>query len=176
VSKYVPEGNVVADVTYGTGVFWRNVDVSKFTLLKSDLQTGIDCRDLPYENASIDTLVLDLPYMHSGKTVHAALNKQYHNENNTSHESVIRLYAGGFLEAARVLRIKGIIIVKIQDEIESGKQRFSHVELIQLLEILGFEVIDLFVLVQRAMPIIQFKHQQHARKNHSFALVARFRR
>ncbi len=173
---YVPEGSVIADVTYGRGVFWRNVDVSKFTLLKSDLQDGTDCRKLPYENASIDALVIDLPYMHTGKSVHKSLNKQYHNENNTSHESVIRLYVGGILEATRVLRTKGIIIVKCQDEIESGKQRLSHVELIQLLQILGFEFLEHFVLVQKTVPMIQFKHQQHARKNHSFALVARFRR
>jgi hypothetical protein len=172
---YVPEGSVIADVTYGRGVFWRNVDVSKFTLLKSDLQDGIDCRTLPYENASADAVVIDLPYMHSGKTVHVALNKQYHNESNTSHESVIRLYVGGILEAARVLKKKGAIIVKIQDEIESGKQRFGHAELIELLQILGFEVIDLFVLVQSTIPMIQNKLQQHARKNHSFTLVARFR-
>jgi len=175
LSMFLPEGSVIADVTYGRGVLWPNVDVSKFTLLKSDLQDGIDRRKLPYENASIDALVIDLPYMHTGKSVHKALNKQYHNENNTSHESAIRLYVGGILVAARVLRQKGVIIVKCQDEIESGKQRLSHVELIQLLQLLGFEVLDQFVLMQKTVPMMRFKHQKHARKNQSYAIVARFR-
>jgi hypothetical protein len=178
LSLYVPEGSIVADVTFGKGVFWRNVDTSKYVLKPSDLMDGIDFRSLPYEEGSLDALVLDPPYMHDGKTVHKSLNKNYRNnhEPNTSHASVIRLYAGGILEAARVLRKKGIIIVKCQDETESGKQRLSHVELIQLLGLLGFEVIDQFVLVQEKQPIMRHSYQKSARKNHSYAVVARFNR
>jgi tRNA G10 N-methylase Trm11 len=96
---------------------------------------GIDFRSLPYEEGSIDALVLDPPYMQDGKTVHKSLNKNYRNnhEPTTSHASVIRLYCGGILEAARVLKKKGVIIVKCQDETEGGKQRLSHVELIPML-------------------------------------------
>ncbi len=175
---YVPEGSVVADVTFGKGVFWRNVDTSKYVLKPSDLMDGIDFRSLPYGDGTIDALVLDPPYMHDGKTVHKALNKNYRNNHQptTSHASVIRLYCGGILEAARVLKKKGVIIVKCQDETESGKQRLSHVELIQLLALLGFEVIDLRVLVQEKQPIMRYCYQKSARKNHSYAVVARFNR
>jgi tRNA G10 N-methylase Trm11 len=148
---YVLEGSIVADVTL------------------------VDFRHLPYKSAFIDCLVLDPPYMHGGPTIKASLNDCYHNA-NTGHESVIRLYAGGILEAARVLKKKGIIIVKCQDETESGKQCFSHVELIHLLEMLGFNVIDLFVMVQGSIPITRKGPQKSARKNHSYALVARFSR
>jgi predicted methyltransferase len=95
---------------------------------------------------------------------------------NTSHESVIRLYAGGFLEAARVLKQGGILIVKAQDEIESGRQRLSHCEIIRLLELIGFAVIDLFVLVQQTIPAMRHQYQRSARKNHSYAIIAKFRR
>lgn len=175
---HVPEGSVIADVTFGKGVFWRNVDTSKYVLKPSDLMDGIDFRSLPHEDGSIDALVLDPPYMHDGKTVHKALNKNYRNNHDptTSHASVIRLYAGGILEAARVLKKGGVIIVKCQDETESGKQRLSHMELIQQLELLGFEIVDLFVLVQDRDPIMRHDHQNSARKNHSYAIVARFRR
>src|ERR1700730_15293036 len=92
LSLYVPEGSVVADVTFGKGVFWKNVDTSKYVLKASDLKDGTDFRDLPYEDGSIHALVLDPPYMHDGKTVHQALNKNYRNnhEPTTSHASVIR--------------------------------------------------------------------------------------
>jgi tRNA G10 N-methylase Trm11 len=174
---YVPEGSRVADVTFGKGVFWHKIDPTKYDLLASDLMTGVDFRDLPYEDRSNDCLVLDPPYMHGGKTVHKNINACYQNGSVVrGHESIVRLYASGILEAARTLRPKGIIIVKCQDEIEGGKQRWSHMEIVSLLEMFGFEVIDLFVLVQTSIPVMRQPEQQHARKNHSYALVARFQR
>ena len=62
---YVPEGQTVADVTFGKGVFWRNMPEGQYNLLPTDIKTGIDCRSLPYADGSIDCVVLDPPYMHS---------------------------------------------------------------------------------------------------------------
>ena len=68
---YVAPGSVAADVTYGKGVFWRNVEPSEYQLLTSDISSGIDCRELPYANGELDCLVFDPPYMHSpGGTAH----------------------------------------------------------------------------------------------------------
>lgn len=77
---FIPENSLIADVTYGKGVFWKNVDTSKYELLASDLRTsglpvhcagGIDSRRLPYENDSLDAVVFDPPYMHTpGGTAH----------------------------------------------------------------------------------------------------------
>jgi tRNA G10 N-methylase Trm11 len=142
-------------------------------LLKTDLSTGTDFRNLSYENQSLDVLILDPPYMHAGEGIKASINDCYINR-NTSHKSVIRLYAGGLLEAARVLKKKGRIIVKSQDETESGKQRMSHVEIISLLELFGFKLLDLFVLVQTSVPAMRYDYQKSARKNHSYALVGEF--
>lgn len=172
---YVEEGSSIADVTYGKRAFWKGIDKEKYKLKESDLQSGVDLTDLPYENSCFDILILDPPYMHGGKTVKDSINSCYKNKNE-SHESVIRLYGGGILEAARVLKKKGKIIVKVQDETESGKQRLSHVEVIQLLEIFGFKILDTFVLVQKTIPAMREKYQLSARKNHSYAIVAQFRR
>jgi len=172
---YVPKGSSVADVTYGKGVFWRNIDEADYSLFKSDLQDGTDFCNLPYDSASFDALILDPPYMHGGSTVKESINKCYKNQ-NSSHESVVRLYTGGILEAARVLKKKGRIIVKTQDEIESGKQRMTHIELVSILELLGFSVVDLFVLVQTTTPTMRVDYQKSARKNHSYAIVAEYRR
>lgn len=172
---YVAEQSVIADVTYGRGTFWTNIDESKYTVLKSDLETGVDFGCLPYEDDSIDVLILDPPYMHGGVTVKESINKCYKNQ-NTSHESVIRLYARGILEASRVLKKKGIIFVKCQDEIESAKQCLTHVELIDLLRMLGFSIEDIHVLVQKTIPAMRVNYQNTARKNHSYLIVGRFRR
>src|SRR5438105_12109022 len=45
---YVAEGSLVADVTYGKGVFWKKVPKGAYDLRATDLQTGVDCRKLPY--------------------------------------------------------------------------------------------------------------------------------
>jgi len=60
---HVPAGAIVADVTYGLGIFWKKVPESKYRLLATDIKTGVDCRRLPYEDGSIDCVVLDPPYM-----------------------------------------------------------------------------------------------------------------
>ncbi len=172
---YIPEGSVIVDVTYGKGVFWKNIDVSKYQFTGTDLQTGIDFRKLPYPDSSIDCLVLDPPYMHGGETIKESINQCYHNK-NTSHESVIRLYLGGVLEASRVLKKGAKLFIKCQDEIESGKQMLSHIELINIITLIGFKVIDFFVLLQKTLPAMRLKYQKHARKNHSYLVVFEFRR
>lgn len=172
---YAKEGDAVADVTFGKGVFWRNVDTSKFNFFPTDLMDGFDFADLPqHANESFDILVIDPPYMHGGATVKKSINDCYRNQ-NTSHASVIRLYVGGFLEAARILKKGGLIWVKCQDEIESGKQRFSHNELMNILETLGFGLVDLFVLVNEGVPTMRENYQKTARKNHSYLIIAKFR-
>jgi len=172
---YVPDNSIIADVTYGKGVFWNNINKSRYKIFESDLQTGIDFRYLPYENSIFDCLILDPPYMHGGETIKASINDCYKNK-NTSHESVIRLYTGGILEASRVLKKKAILLVKCQDEIESGKQQLSHLEIIQILEILGFSIEDLFILTQKTIPAMRESYQKTARKNHSYMIVAKFRK
>lgn len=174
LAMYVKDGATIADVTYGKGVFWSKVDTTKYSLWQTDLQMGVDFKRLPYSENFLDVLVLDPPYMHGGATVKESINKCYRNA-NTSHASVIRLYAGGVLEACRVLKKGGLIILKSQDEIESGKQHWSHMELINLLTMFGYEVLDLFVLVQNHLPALKDKVQKHARKNHSYAIVAKLK-
>ncbi len=172
---YVTVGGRIADVTYGRGVFWRNVPPGLYDVVSSDLQSGVDCRSLPYPDAAFDALVLDPPYMHGGATVKESINACYRNA-NTSHESVVALYLGGILEARRVLKRQGILVVKCQAEIESAKQRLTHVELLSILPLIGFRIEDEFVLHASALPAMRHAHQYHARKNHSYLLVARLAR
>jgi hypothetical protein len=50
------------------------------------------------------------------------------------------------------------------------------VEITEMLQTFGFEIIDQFVLVQAGIPMMRLVPQRPARKNHSSLLVARFRR
>jgi len=173
LSMYANKGDVIYDVTYGKGVFWKQSDMSIYDFHPTDLMNGVDFKDLPYNDSLGDILVLDPPYMHGGATVKKSINDCYQNK-NTSHESVIRLYGYGILEAARVLKKGGQIWVKSQDEIESGKQRMSHCEIINLLEMFGFKIQDMFILMNAGTPTMREQYQKTARKNHSYLIIGKY--
>ena len=182
LSLYVPKSSVIADVTYGEGVFWRNIPENQYEVLGTDIQNGVDCRELPYPDGEIDCVVLDPPYMHSpGGTAHrsqSAFEKHYRNNgtgNRTTkkyHDAVLALYEEAGVEAHRVLRDRGVFIVKCQDEVCSNRQRFTHVEIMQSYIRLGFIAEDMFVVVRNNRPgVSRTVRQVHARKNHSYFLV-----
>lgn len=179
---YVAPGSQVADVTFGMGVFWRNVPQDRYRLLATDIEGGVDCRDLPYGDGSLDCVVLDPPYMHSpggsAHSSHTAFERHYRNNgsgNSTGkkyHEAVVALYEDAGREALRVLRERGTCIVKCQDEVCSNRQRFTHIEIVQAYERLGFVAEDIFVVVRTNRPgVSRAVRQVHARKNHSYFLV-----
>ncbi len=188
LALHVPEGSTVADVTWGKGVFWKNVPDNLYTVLSSDLKTNVDCRNLPYEDASIDCVVLDPPYMEglyrrvkdhlAGAGTHAAFREHYSNgdacdENAPKwHAAVLDLYFKAAREAHRVLRDYGVFIVKCQDEVSANRQNLTHVEIINEYEKMNFYTKDLFVVVRQNKPgVSRLKKQVHARKNHSYFLV-----
>lgn len=200
---HVPVGSKIADVTYGKGSFWKCVTPDAYEIFASDIDPKVlpetlfsvakiacaDFRDLPYDDGSLDGLVLDPPYMEgllrgsngtlAGGGTHAAFRESYSNgkghdeaSNAKWHEAVFELYEAGGREAHRVLRQNGILIVKCQDEVSANKQWLTHVEIITAYEAMGFYTKDLFVLVRSNKPVVaRLLKQVHARKNHSYFLV-----
>ena len=184
---HVPRGSTVADVTYGKGVFWKRVEDGAYKVLATDIETGVDCRDLPYDDGSIDCVVLDPPYMEgfyrrqrgslAGSGSHSTFRKAYSNGAATEagpryHAAVIDMYLRAGKEAFRVLRPYGVFIVKCQDEVSANMQNLTHVEIINKFTEQDFYAKDLFVLVRTNRPAAsRIIRQEHARKNHSYFLV-----
>lgn len=188
---HVPVGSTVADVTYGKGVFWRNISDNTYKVLPSDIKTGIDCRALPYEDSSIDCVVLDPPYMEGllrenanhqgGSGTHVAFRNAYQGGTHNGqaplptpkwHAAVLDLYIKAGQEAHRVLKKDGVLIVKCQDEVSANKQWLTHVEIIVEYAKMGFYAKDLFVVMRQNKPgVSRLVKQNHARKNHSYFLV-----
>jgi hypothetical protein len=186
---YVEPGALIADVTYGKGAFWNAVDKKEYQLLATDIQTGVDCRDLPYEDETLDVVVLDPPYMEglyrkssahlAGSGTHGAFRENYSDSTATDytdggpkyHDKVLQMYYDAADEAWRVLRNYGVFIVKCQDEVSANRQHLTHVELINAFA-KRFYAKDLFVLTRTNRPgISRIIKQEHARKNHSYFLV-----
>jgi len=197
---HVPKGARIADVTFGKGVFWKNVNLEEYELLASDLcrskgasgiemSAPIDCRDLPYDDESLDCVVLDTPYLEGfyrnnrahkgGQGTHGAFSDYYSNGTEKTapgkrkwHDAVLDMYVAAGREAFRVMKPNGVFIVKCQDEVSANKQRLTHVEIIAHYEDMGFYTKDLFVVVRTNRPVVaRLKRQVHARKNHSYFLV-----
>lgn len=180
LSLYVAPGSKVADVTYGKGVFWRRVPKGIFELLASDLKSGVDCRQLPYDSNSLDCVVFDPPYMHSpGGSAHKGHQnfEEYYQNNKAKsdkkyHEAVLELYFDAAKEAIRVLKPGGVYIVKCQDEVCANQQRLTHVEIINELHQQGFQAEDIFIVNRTGKPgVSRMLVQAHARKSHSYFLV-----
>lgn len=191
LALHVPEGATIADVTWGKGVFWRNIPEGKYELKATDIAMGVDCRNLPYEDESLDCVVLDPPYMEgfyrknaghkAGSGTHAAFRDAYSNGDEVNekhkgtrkwHGAVTDMYFAAGAEAYRALRSKGVLITKCQDEVSANRQWLTHVEIINEYESLGFYTKDLFVVVRPNKPSVsRLINQHHARKNHSYFLV-----
>lgn len=191
---HVPPGIEVADVTYGKGVFWKNVPEDTYDLTATDIDPekspsgeSVDCRDLPYDDESIDCLVLDPPYaegffrrnkdMLAGHGSHESFRDAYTSESTQTggskyHQAVLDLYSAAGEEAYRVLKDDGMFIVKVQDEVSANKQHLTHIQITNFFESLGFYTKDLFVTVRNNTPSVSGMYNQvHARKNHSFFMV-----
>jgi hypothetical protein len=165
---YLEPGARVADVTYGKGTFWRKVATDELVFHASDLADGIDFRQLPYADESMDVVVLDPPYMHDPGRPQASSYNHVTNRGRDQ-DAIMDLYAGGMAEAHRVLAPRGLLWVKCQDAIESGKQRWAHIELRERALGLGFQDQDLFVFLGPATR--PQRRQLHAKRNHSYLWV-----
>ena len=187
---YVPPPAKVLDMTYGNGVFWKQVE-GKYNVTKNDIDPDrgtvhYDCTRLPASwRERYDCVVLDPPYLLVGgiKTLKESIDRGYQNKQRTgasgeksSYLGVVeRLYGGGIIEAHRVLVRSGILIIKCMDQVYSGQQQWLSQNILDLCRIFAFRVEDMLVYVSKNMPTMRHEHQVHARHNHSYWIVAKRR-
>ena len=175
IQLYCPSGFDI-DPTYSTGNFYKNIPKPK---LKFDINPKIegveqaDCRNLPLDNASVNSIMFDPPFVggsrKNGKP--GIIKERFGYYRNVQHE-LWGMYRSALEEFHRILRPDGVLVFKCQDTIESSKQYLSHVEIINYAIHLGFYPKDIFILLakNRIISPNQYK-QQHARKFHSYFLV-----
>ena len=204
---YVPPPARVLDMTFGNGVFWKNVEGAVFAgdamkeddkpydrtyyVYDNDIDSergtfSEDLRDLPEGWTEIfDAVILDPPYLLLGghESLKESIDKGYKNREREKASrkksgqigAVERLYGGGIIQAWRVLKRSGILIIKCMDQVRGGQQQWLSHDIMDMCRIFGFRNEDQLVFVNKNKPTMRHDTQKHARHNHSYWLVAKKR-
>ena len=181
ISLYIPSGKIDLDPTYSKGIFYKNSPFPapklKFDLYpQAEEVIQADCRKLPLENESINSIMFDPPFL---ATTGPSLNS---NQNNNlinkrfgvypNEKELHQMYWDALKEFWRILSPGGILIFKCQDKISSGKQYMTHSYIMNMAEEIGFYSLDLFVLGVESRLVADWqRNQKHARKFHSYFWV-----
>ena len=185
MTLYGKPGFRILDMTYGLGVFWKIINIEIYDLIKNDIDTKRgdvheDFRHTSFRNAEFDIVVLDPPYAsRSGSPIKASIDRGYNNAKRALNDGIfgadamIQFYFDGMIEARRILKTGGLLMVKCMDEIMGGKQQRNHITIWNKAIELGMCDEDLFMLVQSSIPTMRHDYQLHARKNNSFLWVFR---
>lgn len=168
---------VTVDPTYGEGRFWAKwrpdvLYASDLNVVKSPAGRAIDARDLPYDTDTVDVVVLDPRYKLNGTSTGAgpaASDVDYGADEAKRWQDVHIEMFEMIDEAARILRPGGLLLLKCQDQVCSGRKRWQTREMAEYAEDRrGFRLKDmLHVEGGRKQP----GKQTHARGNYSTMLV-----
>ena len=169
-----------ADVTFGNGMFYKNINepALKFDIdpqRKDVVKASSD--HLPLDDASIFSMVFDPPfltYVKAARDHNSIMAKRF--GGYWRYDELQDHYTKTIVEAYRVLRKRGIMVIKCQDIIHNHRHHPTHINITQWMDGM-FRLKDLFVLsAKNRMPIPQKenerkKTQKHARIHHSFFMV-----
>jgi hypothetical protein len=182
IKLHIPDG-IECDPTYSKGVFYDAAGIDepkyKFDLFpklhketKEPSSVQARAEDLPLDDESISSLMFDPPFM-AGFTKPKPTGLM--GERFYGYPYVVHLwkwYDECLVEFHRVLKKKGVLVIKCQDTVSSGKNWFSHVHIMNRALEAGFYPKDLFILTAKARLIgANHNNQKHARKFHSYFWV-----
>ena len=178
IKLHIPSGKFDLDPTYSKGNFykWITEPYYKYDINPQTENTiKADCRNLPLKDKSVQSIVFDPPFLATkgpslekkdGNNIIVKNYSCYPNE-----RELHNFYIDSLKEFYRLLKDKGILVVKCQDKVSSGNQYFSHCFIHEQAVKQGFYPIDLFILIARSRIIGRIKNQHHARKYHSYFWV-----
>lgn len=174
IKLYAPDPeHIECDVTYSIGNFYKNIPEPKY---KFDLYPQVEgvikasADNLPLADNVVKSLMFDPPFIASWNVNSEAYVMSQRFSSIKGINNLLEMYQRSITEAARVLKRKGILIVKCQDTVYGGKQYFMHTEVQKFAEDAGFIGKDLFILLAKVRKVNPGR-QIHARKYHSYFWV-----
>jgi hypothetical protein len=171
---YLRDEWLTLDPTYGLGRFWQlwcppRLVASDLELERSPIRKGIDFTAMPWPDGTFDAVVLDPPYKLNGTSA-VSSDADYGVDAPMPWTARHDLIRAGITESLRVLRIGGVLLVKCQDQVSSGRVRWQTHEFAGHAERAGCCLVDmLHLLSYRPQP--DGRRQVHARRNYSTLLV-----
>ena len=172
-------GAFECDITYGNGGFWKNGGRPPFRFdidPQSEDVTQADSRTLPLPAAAVSSIMFDPPfltYVRQGREGNGDMVMSKRFAGYWRYDELAEHYQSTFVEARRVLRKDGILVLKCQDIIHNHRIHATHVNAINWAGDRGFRLLDLYVLAAKhRMPSPNRAGvQKHARIHHSYFLV-----
>lgn len=162
------------DPMYFKGNFYKEINKPKYISDLNPQNNEIDKQDatnLPYINNSLDSIILDPPFMFGihGKT------KEYYSSGThgilKDFNELELLYKNILKEAHRILKKDGILIFKCQDFTDS-KTTLVHCNVYNWANEIGFYAKDLAILSLKKGKVYNSNlKQRHLRKIHSYFFV-----
>ena len=121
------------DPCYSKGVFYKGKQRPQYCfdlIPQYDFVEKYDCRNLPFDDNTIDSIIFDPPFLATtGPSLKKSENNNHINKRfgvyNSEHE-LFQMYKDSIAEFSRVLKDSGLLVVKCQDKISSGKQYIAH--------------------------------------------------
>lgn len=185
---YLQRTDRILDPTYGRGVWWKAWRPDAGQLVTNDLHPDTDAmhhedfRAMPFEPASFDAIAFDPPYSATGgkdtSTIPGYL-ERYGRSPSTPQEIQAQI-DDGLTEMARLIRPSGVVLVKCQTYVWSGKLWLGAHRTLQHALALGLEVHEILQHTGRARPQPRRfnadgteARQVHARQNYSTLYVLR---
>ena len=173
---HCPDG-IELDPTYNVGGFYRHSGIPRpkyifdINPLRPECEKA-DCRQLPLPAGSIRSIIFDPPFFVADRktSCNATMVKKYSCLKTL--KELHSLYEDSLIEFSRVLLPQGILIFKCMDFVNGRKNTFVHVWVMNKAEEIGYRAIDLFIKLNKYVPISWNHHkQQHARKHHCYFWV-----
>ena len=180
---YIKPDALVVDATYGKGTFWKKYRPER--LVAHDLYTvdGVDFRQQPEADASVDVGVFDPPYTSTGtasKSTVPDLYNRYGLGAVKGWKALFEMNAGGLKSSPVPLHPGAYLLVTTGDYVESGKRRWGRQHAVTTCAALGLEQVDEIVHVRRRpgpQPRLNLdgtpRRQRTSRQAHTFLLIFR---
>lgn len=170
---YVGNETFDCDLTYSIGVFYRNIPAPQLKYDKYPQIVGVKQLDDAYniEDCSLNSVIYDLPFItKQGVEVEKSA---IANRFNCFHSASEMLQTNDVMLTLshKILKKKGILVIKTMDTCYAGKQIWVSDYVIQKATSMGFELLDKFILLSNKRHLRFTGEQRHARKYHSYFLV-----